>query len=364
MIKLLLPFLIILVLALTVIDVAEAKRVVFQNGEDSLSGHYLVPTSGKPRAVILFVHGDGPLGYDAHGYYPLIWTRLLKQGFAIFSWDKPGVGKSTGNWLAQSMKGRQKEVQSAITFIRNSYGYSGDQVGLLGFSQAGWVVPAVANNNSDVGFVVGVGFALDWLQQSWYLTRVRMENQGVHPDVIDEAYASHVKDLKFLRQEHSYDDYRKRYAHTSELMSEARYQFILRNFRVNATSDYIGLTQPILLLLGDKDLNVDILNTKEVVEKLTEGQQNIQISIIKNATHGMLNAKHFNQQTPGLSFLLRLMWQGEKAVAPEFYMVLDEWLSHTADSAVSHPSANSKRVVINGDVQKISLTDCYTIDIP
>jgi alpha/beta superfamily hydrolase len=92
----------------------------------------------------------------------MVWKRLLSQGFAVFSWDKPGIGKSTGNWLAQSMAERQKEVQSAITFVRNSDGYSGDKLGLLDFSQAGWVVPAVANNNSDVGFVVGVGFAIEW----------------------------------------------------------------------------------------------------------------------------------------------------------------------------------------------------------
>jgi hypothetical protein len=70
MVKPQLSFFIILILALTFIDIAKAKRVTFENGEDSLSGHYLIPDKGKSKAVILFVHGDGPLGYDAHGYYP------------------------------------------------------------------------------------------------------------------------------------------------------------------------------------------------------------------------------------------------------------------------------------------------------
>jgi hypothetical protein len=51
------------------------------------------------------------------------------------------------------------------------------------------------------------------------------------------------------------------------------------------------------------------LNTKEVVENLIEDQQSIQVSVIKNATHGMLDANHFNDQSPGLIFLLKLMWQ-------------------------------------------------------
>jgi hypothetical protein len=75
MIKLSHYLVIIIFLASTLINVAEAKQVTFKNGDDLLSGHYLLPDSGKPRAVILFVHGDGPLGYDAHGYYPLIWEH-------------------------------------------------------------------------------------------------------------------------------------------------------------------------------------------------------------------------------------------------------------------------------------------------
>jgi dienelactone hydrolase len=110
-------------------------------------------------------------------------------------------------------------------------------------------------------------------------------------------------------------------------MTKDRYGFILKNSRVDATQDYIGLKQPMLLLLGDKDLNVDIYNTKSVVEKLIDDQPNIQITIINSATHGMLDAKHFNQQSPGLTFLFKLIWKGDKALASEFNHVLDEWLS-------------------------------------
>ncbi len=64
------------------------------------------------------------------------------------------------------MQQRQQEVQSAINFLQSSYGYSGEQIGLLGFSQAGWVVPALANDNSSIGFITGDGFAIDWSEQS------------------------------------------------------------------------------------------------------------------------------------------------------------------------------------------------------
>lgn len=165
------------------------EAVVFQHGDNTLSASYRLPDAqlhsrndayeDQAKAVILFVHGDGPMNLEADGYYPLIWNTLLDQGFAIISWDKPGITDSTGNWLDQSMQDRQMEVRAAIEFLQQQYGYDGPQIGLLGFSQAGWVIPAVASNNINVGFVVGVGFgfAIDWIDQGRFLSKARMQHQ-------------------------------------------------------------------------------------------------------------------------------------------------------------------------------------------
>lgn len=112
------------------------------------------------------VHGDGALSYDAYGYYGPIWQRLIDNGYAVFSWDKPGVGDSTGNWLNQSMQDRQQEVHDAIAFVKNHFRHQAKSVGLMGFSQAGWVVPAVAKNNDEVDFFIGVGFAINWMSKA------------------------------------------------------------------------------------------------------------------------------------------------------------------------------------------------------
>ena len=135
----------------------QAKTIFFNGAGNQLSAHYLAPKrSLTPKGVIVFVHGDGELTYDANGYYKPIWNRLRALGYGIFSWDKPGVGGSTGNWLEQSMVDRQAEVHDAIDYLQQTYGYQEKSIGLMGFSQAGWVVPAVASNNPNVGFVIGV----------------------------------------------------------------------------------------------------------------------------------------------------------------------------------------------------------------
>jgi pimeloyl-ACP methyl ester carboxylesterase len=289
------------------------------------------------KGIIVFVHGDGPLNYQAEGYYPLIWDFLREQGFAIFSWSKPGVGASSGQWLEQSMLDRQAEVRAAIHFIRNKYHYTGEQIGLLGFSQAGWVVPAVANNNPDVGFVVGIGFAIDWINQSWYLSKIRLTSEGKTPAEIDLAYEQHLNGIRRLEQRLGYQRYRRHNKDAPNLMSEQRYGFVERNFQANAYDDYKNLQQPLLILLGDQDLNVDIHETKEKLLTLFRHRNNLQISIISNASHGLLKAKGFNQQSPSFLFWLKLIWWGEAALAPDFLPVLGEWINRkgTSSSATS-----------------------------
>jgi len=316
---------------------AVAEEVFFQHGTDRLEAVHLLPTRpANHRGIIVFVHGDGPLDYEAVGYYPLIWNFLRDQGFAIFSWSKPGVGSSSGQWLDQSMFDRQSEVRAAIHFIQKKYHYTGQQIGLLGFSQAGWVVPAVANHNPEVGFVVGIGFAMDWTSQSWYLSKIRLISAGKTAAEIDLAYEQHLNGIRRLKQTPTYQQYRRHNKSAPNLMSEQRYGFVAKNFQANAYEDYKDLQQPLLILLGEQDLNVDINDTKEKLLTLFAHQNNLQVSIIPSATHGLLRAKTFNQQSPGFLFWLKLMWKGEAALAPDFLPVLGEWITRVSTVSRDH----------------------------
>ena len=119
-------------------------------------------------------------------------------------------------------------------------------------------------------------------------------------------------------------------------MSEQRYGFVEKNFQANAYDDYKDLQQPLLILLGEQDLNVDINDTKEKLLTLFAHQNNLQVSIIPSATHGLLRAKTFNQQSPGFLFWLKLMWKGEAALAPDFLPVLGEWITRVRTVATDH----------------------------
>lgn len=305
------------------LPVCSAKEVLFKHGDHSLSGHYLEASNGKPaKAVLLFVHGDGAMSYDAEGYYDFIWEPLREKGYAIFSWDKPNVGNSSGSWLEQSMADRQSEVLAAIDTVQKRYHFTAQNTGLIGFSQAGWVLPALSKKTSKVAFVVGVGFATNWVEQGRYLTATRLQLEGKSAQQISSALDAYNNDIKFFRQRPSYKEYVKQSG--EGVMDKARYEFVLNNFEADASSDYSQISVPSLFVWGEKDLNVD---AKEEF-KWWQNHPNkfVTTKLIANASHGMLNASSFSEQNFGYKQWIKLMWLEQDAFAEDFFPTLIDWL--------------------------------------
>ncbi|MDE8602205.1 alpha/beta hydrolase [Marinomonas sp. RSW2] len=300
-----------------------AEEIFFENGQDRLSGHYLENTNGQPaKAVLLFVHGDGAMSYDADGYYGIIWERLRENGYAIFSWDKPGVGDSSGNWLEQRMTERQSEVLAAIDLVQDEYHFSAKNTGLVGFSQAGWILPALANKPSKVGFIIGIGFATNWVEQGSYLTKIRHQIAGSNKNEITSALDAYMKDISFFQKNPSYSEY---LTYAGEYaMEKDRYNFVLNNFNADARHDYSQIKVPSLFLWGEKDLNV---NAKQEFE-WWQSQSNklVTTKLIENANHGMLNSNSFDSQNMGFWQWIKLMWLEEGAFSPDFLPTVLAWL--------------------------------------
>ena len=299
----------------------------FEHDGNRLSGYFKAPSDeSNMTGVVLFISGDGAIPYDAHGYYDAIWQVFLDAGYAIFCWDKPGVGQSSGNWLDQSMLDRQNEVRAAIDYVKSHYKNKAKTIGLVGFSQAGWVAPALMRNNRDVNFMVGVGYAINWLEQSWYMTEMRLQRQGVSVEVLNQAKAKYRQERAFWQNNPNYDDYVRLFSNKDHPISKVRFDFIKNNVLSDASKDYIGLKQPMLILLGENDEYVDTENTFNVLTSLYREQSNVTIKIIPDATHGLLKYPNFSSQTNDIVVLVKLLLLGERAYAPDFFITLSQWL--------------------------------------
>ncbi|WP_159064796.1 alpha/beta hydrolase family protein [Thaumasiovibrio subtropicus] len=307
-------------LALTVFSVS-AKPITFYHQGDRLSGHYLAPREPQQlKAVLIFVHGDGATTHDAEGYYALLWQPLRNAGYAILSWDKPGVGKSTGDWLNQSMQDRSSEVLAAIDWVKTTVKVPNEQIGLVGFSQAGWVVPAIAKADH-VGFAVGIGFATNWLAQGRYYTETALRLEGKSETAILAELKRNEEFVTYLKTSPSYPEYVEMSGST---MTRQRYGFVLRNFQVDASDALSGVSVPTLLLWGDSDLNVDAQN--EHKRWYSSANTHLTTVLIENATHGLLDAEAFTGQTFTLGDWMRLVWLDSDALADGFLPTLLQWL--------------------------------------
>ena len=76
---------------------ATRRELTVVNGDVSLAGSLWLPPA-EPVATLLMHPGSGPSDRDNDVFFPPIREYLLEAGIAVSSFDKRGVGGSTGRW--------------------------------------------------------------------------------------------------------------------------------------------------------------------------------------------------------------------------------------------------------------------------
>ncbi|MEE4010698.1 alpha/beta hydrolase [Roseibium sp. FZY0029] len=328
----------------------ESRSIVFPFEGYSVAGTLHLPRAKSPKpetpALVLLVHGDGPADrYSGGGYLPLI-SSLLDNGMAVFSWDKPGVGASEGNWLSFSMEDRARLAATALAAAREQPELAASAAGFLGFSQAGWVLPILAEDPAQGDFFVIVGGAVNWLHQSGYYTRRRLELAGADSTTLDKALAQDTEDgQSFLDGTFSYQDYLDSGMDTTP-MPEDRFEFALRNAAADSTAALARISAPVLTVHGEEDLNVDPDFNSGVYRKILKDRNPAnRFVIFPGATHALLRADAFNYQLEGQmpewsKALFTVL--GRRAYAPGALDTITAWINAQAASAYARPTSSDR----------------------
>lgn len=137
------------------INTITKQEVIFNSEGTNLSGTIYRPKSAYASVVI--VHGSGQ-----ETRMNDLAELLAKNGVSVLTYDKRGVGKSggvyagpevgTNNVDSSNINLLAKDVRAALNKMKQYN--TGTPIGLLGFSQAGWIIPIAANNNPLVNFMV------------------------------------------------------------------------------------------------------------------------------------------------------------------------------------------------------------------
>lgn len=239
--------------------------------------------------LVLFIHGDGPVDASHNDGYKPLWERLASLGYASLSLNKRGINGSAGNWLEQSIGDRVEEASQALAWARTQTFVDSGRIGVWGASQAGWVIPKLAAQET-LAFSILVSPAINWLQQGAYNTRQQMKKDGYTDEEIKRqiTYEQQVNGL--LLRGADYEEYTQ-LTHPKEKMSAERWSFVRRNFQADAANDLQNFKSPVLLLLGEEDLNVDVEQTESVYRENISPASLLTVKLFPDTEHSMLRVQ-------------------------------------------------------------------------
>jgi uncharacterized protein len=137
------------------IDSIKRRDITFTSEGVLLVGTLFSPTD--PQAAIVLVHGSGQ-----EKRMNRFAERLAAHGITVLTYDKRGVGASGGTYAGPEVATNNvdsanlsllaKDANAAVNKLQE---VAMDlPVGLVGFSQAGWIIPIAATLNPSVDFMV------------------------------------------------------------------------------------------------------------------------------------------------------------------------------------------------------------------
>lgn len=131
------------------------KEIVFESEGVKLAGSIYEPKAAQAAVVIV-------LGSDPVPRMAKLAELLASNGLLVLTYDKRGVGESggvyvgpqvgTNNISVENLSLLAKDASAAVNIIHQ---HNKDlPIGLVGASQAGWIIPIATHNNPLVEFMV------------------------------------------------------------------------------------------------------------------------------------------------------------------------------------------------------------------
>lgn len=234
------------------------QEIIIKSEGANLAGTIYRPKNAYASVVI--VHGSGQETRMTE-----FAELLANNGISVLTYDKRGVGKSGGVYAGPEVGTNNvdslninllaKDARAALNKIKN---YSnGTPIGLLGFSQAGWIIPLAANNNPLVNFMVLFSCptitSLEQLRFQFYTNG----NTNFWVNHTEEDARYHIKN------------------------DSDRYQFISTDPKVALRN----ISAPSLWLFGEKDIQIPVKLCIEQINELKTKCKHFEYILFPNLGH-------------------------------------------------------------------------------
>ena len=310
-------------------EIENHEEVRFSNGDVQLAGTLIGPIGGGKHPAIVLVHGSGPATREQ----VLPSARfLVRHGMAVLGYDKRGVGGSTGDWNTASFDDLAGDVVAAFEYLKTRGDIDGGQIGLLGVSQAGWIMPLAAVRAKDIAFLISVsGAGVPAAETTIDQAQNEMTSRGMKPETVQQIIELMKLQYEFVRTGEGWDQYASAREKIAARLGGAPpdtfpgtpdhpwLRFIRRLYFYDPAPTLRQLQTPTLALFGELDNNVMAEKNRAAWEAALKagGNRDYTLRIIPRANHIQLEAKvGSNAEMPSL-----------RRFVPVYFTTIHEWLA-------------------------------------
>ena len=187
------------------------EEVTFKNGDVTLAGTLLLPaapTSSKvKRPALVFTHGSGAQSREMYWGLGYLYAA---RGFAVLTYDKRGVGKSTGNWREASFQDLADDAVAGAKFLQARTDIAANQIGFWGQSQGGWIAPLAASRFPEAAFAVALsGGGLSPADTELFDSEFELSKAGYPANEVNDALAFQKLKNEIIASPDKWDEYAK-----------------------------------------------------------------------------------------------------------------------------------------------------------
>jgi pimeloyl-ACP methyl ester carboxylesterase len=309
------------------------QEVTFKNGDVTLAGTLLIPASKGKHPAVVFTHGGGPQLREVFwglGYL------FAARGFVVLSYDKRGVGKSTGNWGEASFEDLADDAVAAARFLQARTDVAANQIGFWGQSQGGWIAPLAASRMSESAFAIALsGGGLSPAEQELLDSENELKKAGYTASEINEALAFQKLKNEIIASPTSNDKWDE-YARARAIAKDKRwfrhpgidvrgpekrddpFWTHMRRFYVYDPAPTLRASKaPLLAIFGELDtpegVKKNVIAIRQIMDQA--GRRNYTVKVYPNGSHNLMEVPPDNPNE----------WVRLKRFPPGLFETMVDW---------------------------------------
>jgi pimeloyl-ACP methyl ester carboxylesterase len=310
------------------VDTERSDSVRFSNGDIRLAGTLIRPLNEAKHPAIILVHGSGAENRE----YVLPFAHfLVRHGVAVLGYDKRGVGQSTGDWNTASYAELAGDVAAAFEYLKTRPDVDAAHIGLLGVSQAGWIMQMAAARIPDLAFLISIsGAGVSPAETTLDQTQNELTASGMKPPMVAALVGLMKLQYEFARTGQGWDEYLAARQKLADQMGpppdsfpgtpdHPYWQTIKRSYFYDPGPIIRQLQLPLLAIFGELDNNIVAEKNKRAWEAALKagGNRDYTLVILPKANHLQFEAATgSNAEMPSL-----------KRIVPSYYSTVANWLA-------------------------------------